>query len=144
MPYAVWCLSHATIEVVQLNVAMKGAAMHFESPPRDISNVAIWSGKGLRLPEVEDLCGYLVRVMVAALTHHRSVVVREEVRAMLGNMHRRYGVCGQIVVPSLAFAFHPGTTWIDIILQALGRQRTGLLIKSSLFACGHAHVPQLP
>ena len=42
-------LSHAAAKVVRLNTAIKASALQFESRPKDLSHVVVWSSKGLRL-----------------------------------------------------------------------------------------------
>ena len=62
---------------------------------------------------------------------------------MLGDLHTQYGVCGQFLVPSTAFAFHSGNTWVDKVLRAMGTPGVGLLMPSSVYSCVHAHLPQV-
>ena len=69
--------------VVKLNAAIKAAALQFEKLPRELSNVAVRSDHGLRLADVQVICGDSVVVTLAQLTHHRSATVRTEQRAML-------------------------------------------------------------
>ena len=80
--------------VVKLNAAFKVAALQFEKLPKDLSNVAVRSGHGLRLADVQVICRDSVVATLAQLTHHRSATVRTELRAMLPDMHLEYGVCG--------------------------------------------------
>ena len=58
-------------------------------------------------------------------------------------MQLHYSVCGQFLVPSASFAMHPGSTWVDRVLRAMGTLRTGLLMPSSVYSCVHAHLPQV-
>ena len=103
--------------MVELNFAMKAAPLRFASLLRDISNVAVRSGKGLPLKDVWDVCRDSAIANVARQAHHHSVVVvLAELQCMLDNMHKQYGVCGHYLVPCVAFATHPGTTWIDRLL----------------------------
>ena len=39
---------------------------------------------------------------------------------MLGNLHTKYGMCGQSLVPSTAFAFHAGDACVHRVLRAMG------------------------
>ena len=94
--------------------------------------------------------GYLPRLRrgdliytMAQLTHHRSTTVRDELRAMLRDMHVQYGVCGQFMVPSASFATHAGNTWVDRVLRAMGTMRVGLLMPSSVYSGVQAHLPQV-
>ena len=52
------------------------------------------------------MCLDSVVVTLAQLAHHRSAMVKGELRAMRGNVHTQYGVCGKFMVPSTAFALH--------------------------------------
>ena len=141
--YAAPYLSDTAEAVVKLNAAIKAAALQFEKLPKDLSNVAVRSGHGLRLADVQVICRDSVVATLAQLTHHRSPKVRTELRAMLRDMHLQYGVCGQILVPSASFATHVGSTWVGTVLRAMGTLRVGLLMPSSLFSCVHAHLPQV-
>ena len=87
--------------------------MEFENLPKDPSNLAVRSGSGLKLADVRVLCRDCVVVTLARLAHHRSAVVKGELRAMLGALHTQYGVCGHFMVPPTAFALHAGDTWVD-------------------------------
>ena len=82
-------------------------------------------------------------VTLAQLTHHRSAVVRSELRAMLEDLHLQYGVCGQVLVPSTTFAMHGGNTWVDTVLRAMGTLGIGLLMPLSVYSCLLAHLPQV-
>ena len=62
---------------------------------------------------------------------------------MLGDLHGQYGVCGQIMVPPEAFASHPGDTWVDRVLRAMQTLGIGLLMLSLVYACAHAHLPEV-
>ena len=76
-----------TVEVVvPLYAAIKTAALQFENLPEDVSNVALWADNGLKLADVRELCCDSVLVTLAQLAHHRSAVVRSELRAMLGDL----------------------------------------------------------
>ena len=141
--YAVPYLSDTAEAVVKLNAAIKAAALQFENLPRDLSNVVVRSGHGLRLADVRVICRDSVVATLAQLTHHRSATVRTELRAMLRNMHLQYGVCGQLMVPSTSFATHAGSTWVDRVLRAMGTWRVGLLMPSLVYSCVHAHLPQV-
>ena len=136
-------LSDTAEAVVKLNAAIKAAALQFEKLPKDLSNVAVRSGHGLRLADVEVICRDSVVETVAQLTHHRSATVRTELRAMLRDMHLQYGVCGQFLVPSASFARHASSTWVDRVLRVMGTLRVGLLMPSSVYACVHAHLPHV-
>ena len=81
--YAAPYLSDTAEAVVKLNTAIKAAALQFEKLPKDLSNVAVRSGHGLRLADVQVICRDSVVATVAQLTHHRSMTVRDELRAML-------------------------------------------------------------
>ena len=132
-----------TAEVVRLNVAIKTAALRFENLPKDLSNVAVRSGNGLKLADVRVLCRDSVVITLAQLVQHRSAVVRSELRAMLGDLHTQYGVCGQFLVPSTVFALHAGDTWVNQVLRAMGTMGVGLLMPSSVYSCVHAHLPHV-
>ena len=54
--YAAPHLSNAAAEVVRLNAAIKTATLQFENLPKDLSNVVVRSGKGLRLADVRVPC----------------------------------------------------------------------------------------
>ena len=122
---------------------IKAAALQFEKLPKDLSNVAVRSGHGLRLADVRVICRDSVVATLAQLTHHRLAVVRSELRAMLRDLHMQYGVCGQFLVPSTSFATHAGNTWVDRVLRAMGTLGVGLLMPSSVYSCVHAHLPQV-
>ena len=141
--YAAPYLSDTAEAVVKLNAAIKAAALQFEKLPKDLSNVAVRSGHGLRLADVQGISRDSVVATLAQLTHHRSTTVRTELRAMLRDMHMQYGVCGQFLVPSASFATHAGNTWVDRVLRAMGTLRVGLLMPSSVYSCVHAHLPQV-
>ena len=141
--YAAPYLSDTAEAVVKLNAAIKAAALQFEKLPKDLSNVAVQSGHGLRLADVQVICRDSVVATWAQLTHHRSATVRTELRAMLRDMHLQYSVCGQFLVPSASFATHAGNTWVDTVLRAMGTSRVGLLMPSSQYSCVHAHLPQV-
>ena len=137
--YAAPYLSDATTGVVRLNAAIKAEALHFESLPRDLSNVAVQSGKGLPLGDVRAVCCDSVVASVGQLTRHHSAVVKGELQAMVDDLHGHYGVCGQFMVPWAAFASHAGDTSIDRLLRAMGTLGIGLLMPCSVYACAHAH-----
>ena len=141
--YAAPYLSDTAEAVVKLNVAIKAAAVQFEKLPKDLSNVAVRSGHGLRLADVQVICRDSVVATLAQLTDHRSATVRTELRAMLRDMHLQCSVCGQFLVPSTSFATHTGSTWVDKVLRAMGTLRVGLLMPSSVYSCVHAHLPQV-
>ena len=141
--YAAPYLSDTPETVVKLNAAIKAAALQFKNVPKDLSNVAVRSGHGLRLADVRVICRDSVVATLAQLTHHRSAVVRSELRAMLRDLHMQYGVCGQFHLPSTTFAMHAGNTWVDRVLQAMGTLGVGLLMLSSVYSCVHAHLPQV-
>ena len=90
--YAVPYLSDTAEAVIKLNTAIKAAALQFEKLPKDLSNVAVRLGHGLRLADVQVICRDCVVATMAQLTHHRSKTVRDELRAMLRDMHVQYGV----------------------------------------------------
>ena len=81
--YAAPYLSDTGETVVKLNAAIKAAALQFENLPRDLSNVAVWSGHVTGLADVRVICHDSIVATMAQLTHHRSAVVRSELRAML-------------------------------------------------------------
>ena len=141
--YAAPYLSDTAEAVIKLNTAIKAAALQFEKLPKDPSNVAVRSGHGLRLADVQVICRDSVVATMAQLTHQRSTTVRDELQAMLRDMHVQYGVCGQFIVPSASFATHAGNTWVDRVLRAMGTLRVGLLMPSSVYSCVHAHLPQV-
>ena len=141
--YAAPYLSDTAEAVVKLNAAIKAAALLIEKLPKDLSNVAVRSGHGLRLADVQVICRDSVVATLDQLTHHRSATFRTELRAMLRDMHLRYGVCGQFLVPSTSFATHAGSTWVGRVLRAMGTLRVRLLMPSSVYSCVHAHVPQV-
>ena len=136
-------LSDTAEVVVKLNGANKAAALQFEKLPKDLSSVAVRSGHGLRLADVQVICRDSVVATLAQLTHHRPTTVRVELRAMLRDMHKQYEVCGQFLVPPASFATHAGNTWVDRVLRAMGTLRIGLLMPSSVYSCVHAHLPQV-
>ena len=141
--YAAPYLSDTAETVVKLNAAIKAAALQFENLPKDLSNVAVPSSHGLSLADVRVICSDSVRATLAKLTHHRSAVVRGELRAMLRDLHMQYGVCGQFLVPSTSLATHAGNTWVDSVLRAMGTLGVGLLMPSSVYSYVHAHLPQV-
>ena len=141
--YAAPYLSDTAEAVVKRNTAIKAAAVQFEKLPKGLSNVAVRSGHGLRLADVQVICRDSVVATMAQLTHHRSTTIRDELRAMLRDMHVQYGVCGQFMVPSASFATHAGNTWVVRVLRAMGTLRVGLLMPSSVYSCVHAHLPQV-
>ena len=141
--YAAPYLSDTAEAVIKLNTAIKAAALQFEKLPKDLSNVAVRSGHGLRLADVQVICRDSVVATMAQLTHHRSTTVRDELRAMLRDMHVQYGVCRQFMVPSASFATDAGNMWVDRVLRAMGTLRVGLLMPSSVYSCVHAHLPQV-
>ena len=143
MRYAAPYLSDTAEAVVKLNAAIKAAALQFEKLPKDLSNVAVRSGHGLRLADVQVICRDSFVAALSQLTHHRSATVWTEPRAMLRDMHLQYGVCGQFLVPSASFATHAGSTWVDRVLRAMGTLRVGLLAPSSVYSCVHAYLPQV-
>ena len=135
-------LSDAAEAVVNLNAAIKAAALQFENLPKDLSNVAVRSGHGLRLADVRVICRDSVVATLAQVTHHRSAVVRSELWAMLRDLHMQYGVCGQFLVPSTSFATHAGNTWVERVPRAMGTLGVGLLMPSTVYSCVHAHLPR--
>ena len=141
--YAAPYLSYTAEAVVKLNTAIKAAALQFEKLPKDPFNVAVRSGHGLRLADVQVICRDSVVATVGQLTHHRWTTVRDELRAMLRDMHVQYRVCGQFMVPSASFATHAGNTCVDRVLRAMGTLRVGLLMPSSVYSCVQAHLPQV-
>ena len=141
--YAAPYVSDTAEAVVKLNAAIKSAALQFEKLPKDLSNVAVRSGNGLRLADVQVLCRDSVVATLLQLTHHRSTAVRDELGAMLRDMHKQYGVCGQFLVPSASIATHAGNTWVDRVLRAMGTLRIGLLMPLSAYSCVRAHLPQV-
>ena len=136
-------LSDTAETVVKLNVAIKAAALQFEKLPKDLSNVAVRSGHGLLLADVEVICRDSVVATLAQLTHHRSTTVRDELRAMLRDIHQQYGSCGLFMVPSASFATHAGNMWVDRVLRAMGTLCVGLFMPLLVFSCVHAHLPQV-
>ena len=54
--YAAPYVSDRTEAVVQLDAAIKTAALQFENLPKDLSNVAVRSGNGLKLTDVRGVC----------------------------------------------------------------------------------------
>ena len=141
--YAAPYLSDTAEAVIQLNTAIKAAALQFEKLPKDLSNVAVRSGHRLRLADVQVICRDSVVATMAQLAHHRSTTVQIELLAMLRDMHVQYGMCGQFMVPSASFATHAGNTWVDRVLRAMGTLRVGLLMPSSVYSCVQAHLPQV-
>ena len=141
--YAATYLSNRAEAVVKLNAAIKAAALQFEKLPKDLSNVAVQSGHGLRLANVQVDCRDSIVATPAQLTHHRSATVRTELRTMLRDMHLQYVVCRQFLVPSTSFATHAGSTWLDRVLRAMGTLCVALLMPSSVYSCVHAHLPQV-
>ena len=93
MRYAAPYLSDMAGAVVKLNAAIKAAALQCEKLPKNLSNVAVWSSRGLRLADVQVICRDSVVAFWAQLKHHRSATVRTELRDMLWDMHLQYGVC---------------------------------------------------
>ena len=142
--YAAPYLSDTAEAVIKLNTAIKAAAPQFEKLPKDLSNVAVRSGHGLRLADVQVICRDSVVATMAQLAHHRSTTVQDELRAMLWDMHVQYGVCGQFMGPSASFATHAGNTWVDRVLRSMGTLRVGLLLPSSVYSCVQPHLPQVP
>ena len=141
--YAAPYLSDTAEAVVKLNAAIKTAALQFEKLPKDLSNVAVRSGHGLRLADVQVISPYSVIATLAQLTHHRSTTVRDELGAMLPDIHIQYGVCGQFMVPSASFATHAGNTWVDRVLRGMLTLRVGLLMPLSMYSRVHTHLPQV-
>ena len=141
--YAAPYLSDTEETVMMLNAAIKAAALQFDTMSKDLSNVAVRFGHGLRLADVRVICRDSVVATVAQLTHHPSPTVRSELRAMLPDMHLQYGVCGQFRVPSTSFATHARNTWVDRVLRAMGTLLVGLLMPSPMYSCIHAHLPQV-
>ena len=82
-------------------------------------------------------------VTFAQLTHHRSVVIKVELRALLDDLHARHGMCREFLVPSTAFASHAGDTRVDRVLRAVGTLEVGLLMPSSVYSCVHAQLPEV-
>ena len=138
--YAVLYLPDTAEAAVKLNAAIKAAALQFENLPKDLSNVALRSGDGLKLAAVRVICRDSVVAIVAQLTHHRSAVVRRELRAMLEDLYTHYGVCGQFLIPSTTFGMHAGNTWVDRVLRVMGTLEVGLLMPSSVYSCVHDHL----
>ena len=141
--YAAPYLSDTAEAVVKLNAAIKAAVLQFQKLPKDLSNVAVRSGYGLQLSDVQVICHDSVVATVAQPTHHRSTTVQAELRAMLRDMHMQYRVCGQFLVTSASFATHAGNMWVDRVLREIGTLRIGLLMPSSVYSCVHAHLPQV-
>ena len=108
--YAAPYLSNTAEEVLRLIALIKTAALQFENLPKDVSNVVVRCGKGLKLADIRVLCRDSAVVTLAQLTHHRWVVIKRDLRALLDDMLGRFGVCGQFMVPSTAFALHAGDT----------------------------------
>ena len=105
--------------------------------------MAVRSGHGLRLADVQVICCDSVVATLAQLTYHWSTTVRDELQAMLQDMHKHYGVCGQFLVPSASFATHTGNTWVDRVLRAMGMLRIGSLKPSLAYSYVHTHLPQV-
>ena len=141
--YAAVYLSDIAEEVVSLNGAIKTAALQFENLPKDLSNEAVRSCKGLKLAEIRVMCRDSVILTLAQLTNHCSAVIKGELRAMLDDLHTQYGVCGQFMVPCTSFELHIRDTWVDRVLRAMGTLGVGLLMPSSVYWCVHAHLPQV-
>ena len=141
--YAAPYLSDTAEGVVRLNAAIKTAALQFENLPKDLSNEVVRYDKGLKLAVVRVLCHDSVVVTLARITHHRSAVINGELRALLDDLHTRFGVCGQFMVPSTAFTLHAGDTWVDRVLRAMGTLGVGLLMPLSMYSCVHAHLPHV-
>ena len=100
--------------------------------PKDLSNLVVRSGKGLKLVDIRVLCRDSMVVTVAQLTHHRLAVIKGELRALLDNLHTQCGVRGQFMVPSTTFASNAGDAWVDCVLRAMGTLGVGLLMPSSV------------
>ena len=66
-----------------MNATLKTAALQFDNVRKDMSNVVVHSGKALRLVDVRVLCRDSVVAVVAHFTHHRSAVIKDELRALL-------------------------------------------------------------
>ena len=111
--------------------------------PRDSTRERGHYGKGLKLADIQVLCRDSVVVTLAQLTHHRLAVIKGELRALLDDLHTQYGVCGQFMVPSTAFALHAGDMWVDRVLRAMGTLGVDLLMPSLVYSCVHAHLPQV-
>ena len=84
--------------------------------PKEPTNVVVRCGQGLKLADIWVLCRDSLVVTLAELTHHCSGVIKGELRAMLDDLHTRFGVCGQFMVPSAVFALHVGDTWVNRVL----------------------------
>ena len=69
--YAAPYLWNTAEAVVKLNTTIKAAPLQFQKLPKDLSNVAVWSGHGLRLVDVQVICRDSVVGTLAQLTHHR-------------------------------------------------------------------------
>ena len=54
--YAAPYLSDTAETVVKLNAAIKAAALEFENLLKDLSNIAVRSGHGLRLADARVIC----------------------------------------------------------------------------------------
>ena len=67
------------------------AALQFENLPKDPSNVAVRAGKGLKWADIRVLYRDSVIVTPAQLTHHRSAVIKGELRAMLHDLRISMG-----------------------------------------------------
>ena len=106
--YAAPYLLATAEEVVRLNGAIKTAALQCERLPKDLSTVVVRYGKGLKLTDIRVVCRDSMVVIVAELTHHRSAVIKGAPRGLRDDMHKQYGVCGQFMDPSQAFASHVG------------------------------------
>ena len=105
--------------------------------------MGVRSGNGLKSTDVRVLCRDSVVATLVELAHHSSALARGELRAMLGDPHKEYGLCGQFFAPSTASAFHEEDTWVDRVLRAMGTLGPGLLMPSSVYSCAHAHLPQV-
>ena len=115
--YAAPYLSRAAEEVVRLNATIETTALHFENLPKDLSIVMVRSGKGLRLADIRVVCRDSVVETMAELMHHRSAVIKGELRAILDDLHPQYGVCGQLMVPLTVFASHATNSWVHRVLN---------------------------
>ena len=141
--YAASYLSDTAEAVVKLNAAIKAEALLFEKLSKDLSNVTVPPGQGLRLVDVQVICRDSVVATLAQLMHHRAATVGTELQAILRDMQLKYGVCSQFLVPSASFATHAGSTSVDRVLWVMGRLRVGVPMPSSVYSCVHAHVPQV-
>ena len=80
--YAAPYLSDTAEAVVKLNVAIKTAALQFEHLPKDVSNVAVRSGNGLKLADVQVPCHDSVVVSLRTIAWLWSKVSREPCSAI--------------------------------------------------------------